>query len=102
MLTVIFNIISIIFIFLGLFFVIAGTIGLIRLPDVFTRMHATGKCDTLGEGLILIGLLIYQGIDLVSVKLLFLIIFIFIANPVATHAVTRIAYRESVKRWRRE
>ena len=102
MLTAITNIISTIFIIAGLFFVLVGTIGLLRFPDFYTRMHATGKCDTLGEGLMLIGLMVYQGFDLISVKMLFLVIFIFVANPVATHAIARRAYKVGLEAWRLE
>lgn len=102
MLTAITNIISTIFIIAGLFFVLVGTIGLLRFPDFYTRMHATGKCDTLGEGLMLVGLMVYQGLDLISVKMLFLVIFIFVANPVATHAIARRAYKVGLEAWRLE
>lgn len=102
MLTAITNIISTIFIIAGLFFVLVGTIGLLRFPDFYTRMHATGKCDTLGEGLMLVGLMVYQGFDLISVKMLFLVIFIFVANPVATHAIARRAYKVGLEAWRLE
>jgi len=73
----------------GVFFMLTGAIGLLRLPDFYTRLHATGKCDTLGEVLIIAGLLIYHifvyspgadiSVQLVPVKLLFLIAFIFLA-----------------------
>ncbi|MBE0524403.1 MAG: monovalent cation/H(+) antiporter subunit G [Methanosarcinales archaeon] len=96
------NIISVVFIFIGLFFIVAGTVGLIRFPDFYSRMHATGKCDTLGVGLMIIGLIIYNGLNFISVKLLFLVIFIFIANPVATHAIARAAYKVGLRPWRRE
>ena len=96
------NIISTIFIIAGLFFVVVGTVGLLRFPDFYTRMHATGKCDTLGEGLMIIGLMIFQGLNLTSVKLLFLVIFIFVANPVATHAIARRAYKVGLEAWRLE
>jgi len=100
MVTGITNIISTIFIIAGLFFVVVGTIGLIRFPDFYSRMHATGKCDTLGEGLMIVGLMVYQGFDLISIKLLFLVIFIFVANPVATHAIARRAYKVGLEPWR--
>jgi multicomponent Na+:H+ antiporter subunit G len=71
----------------GIFFMLTGAIGLLRLPDFYTRLHATGKCDTLGEVLIIAGLLIYHifvyspgadiSVQLVPVKLLFLIAFIY-------------------------
>lgn len=89
----------------GIFFMLVGTIGLLRFPDFYTRLHATGKCDTLGGGLIIIGLLIYHlfhyaGTPLVPIKLLFLIMFIFIANPTATHAIMKAAYQTGLKPWR--
>ena len=89
----------------GIFFMFIGAIGLLRFPDFYTRLHATGKCDTLGEGLIIVGLIIYHlfhypGRPLVAAKLLFLIIFIFIANPTAIHAIVKAAYRRGLKPWK--
>ena len=89
----------------GMFFMFIGAIGLLRFPDFYTRLHATGKCDTLGEGLIIAGLIIYHlfhyaGIPLVAVKLLILFIFIFIANPTATHTIVKAAYNKGLKPWR--
>jgi len=83
----------------GAFFMLTGSIGLIRFPDVYTRMHATGKCDTLGEVLILTGLIVYQGIDLVSMKMLFIIIFILITSPIATHAMFKAAITNGHEMW---
>lgn len=88
----------------GLFFTFVGSIGLLRFPDFYTRLHATGKCDTLGAGLIILGLLIYHFFHyietpLVPAKLIFLIIFIFIANPTATHALMKAAYQIGIKPW---
>lgn len=89
----------------GVFFLLVGSIGLLRLPDFYTRLHATGKCDTLGVGLIILGLLIYHlfyysQYPLVPVRLIFLIFFIFIANPTATHAILKAAYRTGLKPWK--
>jgi len=89
----------------GFFFTLVGTIGLLRFPDFYTRLHATGKCDTLGEGLIIVGLMIYHLFHysetlLVPAKLLFLILFIFIANPTATHAIMKAAYLTGIKPWK--
>ncbi|MDI6885435.1 MAG: monovalent cation/H(+) antiporter subunit G [archaeon] len=99
------GIIVIIFLAAGIFFMSTGAIGLLRLPDFYTRLHATGKCDTLGEVLIITGLLIYHlfhypETPLVPVKLLFLIVFIFLANPTATHAIMKAAYNTGVKPWK--
>jgi multicomponent Na+:H+ antiporter subunit G len=92
----------------GVFFMLSGAIGLLRLPDFYTRLHATGKCDTLGEVLIIFGLLLYHifvyspgaelSVQLVPVKLLFLI---FLANPTATHAIMKAAYNTGVKPWKK-
>lgn len=98
----IFNVISAVFIIAGLFFIVVGTIGLLRLPDFYSRMHATGKCDTLGVGLTIIGLMIYNGLNFISVKLLFLVIFIFIVNPVATHTIARAAHKVGLQVWRKQ
>lgn len=83
------NIISIITMLLGAFFLLVGTVGLIRLPDVFSRMHATTKSDTLGLGLVLLGLIIYQGFEIASLKILLIIIFLWLANPTAAHFIAR-------------
>lgn len=89
----------------GLFFILVGSIGVLRFPDFYTRLHATGKCDTLGAGLIIIGLALYHfshypGSLLVTAKLLFLVFFIFIANPTATHALMKAADQTGVKPWK--
>jgi multicomponent Na+:H+ antiporter subunit G len=102
MLITVINVISAVFIISGLFFIVVGTIGLLRLPDFYSRMHATGKCDTLGVGLTITGLIIYNGFNFISVKLFFLVVFIFVANPVATHAIARAAYKVGLQPWRRQ
>ncbi|MCW3134621.1 MAG: monovalent cation/H(+) antiporter subunit G [Methanophagales archaeon] len=110
---VIIDVIVTLFLAAGIFFMFTGVIGLLRLPDFYTRLHATGKCDTLGEVLIIVGLLldhIYYyvyllpeaplSVKLVPVKLIFLIVFIFLANPTATHAIMKAAYKTGVKPWK--
>ena len=95
------DIVSTVFIVAGLFFMTTGAIGLLRFPDFYTRLHATGKCDTLGEVLVIVGCIIYQGWSFISIKLLFLMVFIFIANPVGTHALIKAAYVTGVKPWKK-
>ena len=95
---IIINSIAYILITLGFFFLLVGTFGLIRLPDVFSRMHATTKSDTLGLGLILLGLILTQGFELVSVKILLIIVFLWLANPTAAHFIALKQYEKmSVK-----
>lgn len=95
------NVITILFLLVGAFFMLAGTIGFVRFPDFYSRMHATGKCDTLGEGLMLVGLIVYGGTTFVSVKILFLILFILLANPTSTHAIAKAAYDVGLEPWRK-
>ena len=77
----------------GVFFLVTGAVGLIRFPDFYTRMHAAGKCDTLGSLLVLVGLACYDGAGLASLKLLIVAVFIFVTSPTATHAIARAAKR---------
>jgi multicomponent Na+:H+ antiporter subunit G len=86
----------------GLFLFVSGTLGLLRLPDFYCRMHATGKCDTLGALLALTGLAVYNGFSLVSLKIIFIVIFIFLANPTATHAIGRAALINRVLPWTKD
>lgn len=76
----------------GLFFLFVGTLGLIRLPDLYTRMHATSKCDTLGTGLILVAIMILVPGYNEVVKLLMIGAFIWTINPLVTHVIGHIAY----------
>lgn len=78
------------------FLLIAG-IGILRLPDVFTRMHAAGIGDTLGASLIAGGLMVQSGFTLVTVKLLFVLLFLFFTSPTATHALAKAALAGRVK-----
>ena len=61
----------------GSFFILVGAIGLIRLPDVFARMHGAGVTDTLGAALFIVGLMVQSGLSLISVKLLLILVFFF-------------------------
>ncbi len=82
----------ILFLFGGSFFFMVGTVGLVRLPEAFSRMHATTKCDTLGAGLILVALMIHAGIQIITVKLFVILVFIWITNPTAAHIISKAAY----------
>lgn len=75
----------------GSIFVLIGALGLIRLPDFYTRLHAAGITDTLGAELILLGLMFQAGLSLVTVKLILISLLIFFTSPTATHAVANAA-----------
>lgn len=86
-----------IFIAGGLFFFAVGTLGLLRLPDMYTRAHSAAKCDTLGAILSLIALIIHNEANIISLKLLLVIVFLWITNPTATHLITRARYEQEVE-----
>jgi len=81
---------------LGLFFLFTGTVGLNRMPDVFTRMHATTKCDTVGVGLIIMGLLLRAGTWANAVKLILVLAFMWISSPTVSHLVGQAAWHDKV------
>lgn len=96
------TIVADILVILGLGFILVGVIGILRLPDFYTRLHAMGKCDTLGVALTLIGLAIHIGFSLYSLKLLVIVVFVWLANPTATHALGRAALQAGVVPWRQK
>ena len=81
----------------GLFFVLAGTIGVLRLPDFYTRLHAAGMTDTLGAELILLALIFQCDTLQMVLKLLLVAFFLLVTSPTATHAVAHAAYRAGLK-----
>jgi multicomponent Na+:H+ antiporter subunit G len=81
----------------GGLFCVVGALGMLRMPDFYTRMHAASVIETLGAALILIGLLLQAGFTLVAVKLLFVGVLIFFASPTATHALARAAMGRGLK-----
>lgn len=83
----------------GCFFVIVGAVGLIRLPDVYTRVHSAGLMDTLGAGLLFFGLTLYGGFTLVTVKLLLILAFIFFTSPTATNALANTIHARGIAPW---
>lgn len=93
----VFDILSMFFIFFGAFFLLVGSIGLIRLPDFFSRCHATGKADTLGIMLVIMGLVSHEGFTIISIKLLIILTFVGLTSPTATHALARAAFQFGVK-----
>jgi multicomponent Na+:H+ antiporter subunit G len=75
----------------GGFFCVVGGIGLLRMPDFYTRAHAASIAETLGLGLILLGLILQAGLTLIAAKLALLGLLIFFASPAATHALASAA-----------
>jgi multicomponent Na+:H+ antiporter subunit G len=102
------NIFATVLILAGLIFFAIGTIGILRFPDFFTRAHAAGKCDSLAAVLIFFAIAAFNLSDLslatilVSIKILFIAAFVFVASPTATHAITEAALLIGVTPWQKE
>jgi multicomponent Na+:H+ antiporter subunit G len=92
-----FDIASAVLMLTGAVFLMAGALGMLRMPDFYTRMHAAGVTDTLGAELIIIGLMLQSGWSLVTVKLALLGLFVFLTSPTATHATANAAYKSGLK-----
>ena len=82
---------------IGVIALLIGSFGLIKLPDVYCRIHAVGMIDTAGASFIILGMIIYQGFSLVSFKLALIGVFLFFTSPIATHAVAQVAHKMGVK-----
>jgi multicomponent Na+:H+ antiporter subunit G len=81
----------------GAFFCLVGAIGVVRLPDVYARMHASGINDTLGAALVLLGLAVHSGPNLTSVKLVLVLFFLLVASPTASHALANAAMTKGLE-----
>jgi len=78
-------------------FCMIGALGLLRMPDFYTRMHAASVIETLGAGLLLLGMMLQAGLTLISVKLLIIGVLLFFTSPTATHALARAAHLRGVE-----
>lgn len=90
---------------LGLFVFFGGSLGVLRFPDFYSRLHPAGKMDTLGSLLMLGGLALYElhhitlGSSLTALKIMLILVFVFIASPTATHAIVDAGFRAGLKPW---
>ena len=86
----------------GAFFMISGSLGMLRMPDFFTRIHPAGVTDSFGAPILLLGVAVHFGFTLFSGKILLLILFLLIANPTATHVLSQAAIVNKLKPWVKE
>ena len=86
---------------LGSLLAVISGLGIVRLPDFYSRLHAAGIGDTLAAWLILGGLMLKSGLTLVTVKLLFIVFFLIFTSPTSTHALVKAAHRFGLKPWMR-
>jgi multicomponent Na+:H+ antiporter subunit G len=102
------NWIAAFFLICGLVFFSGGCVGILRLPDFYTRLHAAGKLDTLGSLLMVLGLALYSlqpmslAALLTSLKLILIVVFVFLASPTATHSIVDAGLRAGLEPWTRE
>ena len=88
-----------VFLAAGLFFTFVSTIGVLRLPDLYSRAHTASQADTLGAGFALAGVAIALGWNPTSIKTVLLLFFIFVTNPTAAHAISRAADEQGIEAW---
>lgn len=81
----------------GLFFLVVGSIGMLRLPNVFARAHALSLTDSVGAFLVLGGLALYQGLNVNLLRILIVLALIYMLNPVISHATVRAALRAGMQ-----
>jgi len=96
---------AVIFIVIGLFFFTGGSIGILRFPDFYSRLHPAGKLDSMGLFMSLTGMGIYILQDfslsavLTSLKIMLIVVFVFITSPTATHAIVDAGVRAGLEPW---
>ena len=91
------NLASWILIVAGSIFCMIGALGLLRMPDLFTRMQAASLVDTLGAALLLLGMILQAGFTLVTAKLIIIGLLLFFTSPTASHALARAARARGVE-----
>lgn len=104
----VFDILSTLFLALGGVVALTGAVGILRMPDFYSRLHPAGKNDSLAQALFMAGLLFqtyreeYASISGIAARLIMITVFIFLTSPVATHAITRAAHLDGLAPWRKE
>ena len=85
------------FVIVGSAFLLIGAIGIIRLPDIFSRMHGAGIIDTMGTTMLFFGMFLQAGFTIVSIKLFLILLFLMFTSPTTTHALARAALDSGLK-----
>jgi multicomponent Na+:H+ antiporter subunit G len=100
--TALLEVVAALFVLVGVTFMLGGTVGLVRLPDVFARAHAASKCDSAGAGSVLLGLALHGGLAFDDLKLVLLAVLAVVSGPATAHALARAAHRAGRTAWTRE
>jgi len=85
-----------VFFITGTYFLLSAAVGMIRFPDLYTRLHAGSKCLMAGGISVLMGCIVLEGIGYVSLKLIVIMIFLLITNPVSIHVIASFAYNHNI------
>lgn len=99
------DIVSAVLLFCGLFFFTVGAVGILRLPDFYSRLHPAGKLDTAGVLMSMTGMALYSAYDLslsalfTGFKIILIVVFVFITSPTATHAIIDAGVRAGLSPW---
>jgi multicomponent Na+:H+ antiporter subunit G len=102
------NIVVVILLLCGLVFFTGGAVGILRLPDFYTRLHPAGKMDTLGCLLMVLAVALFNLHDftwnqlVTSLKMMLIVLFVFVLSPTATHAIVDAGVRAGLKPWTKE
>jgi len=91
------DLISWFLVIIGSTFLLVGAIGIIRLPDIFSRMHGAGIIDTMGTTMLFLGMFLQAGLTIVSLKLFLILLFLMFTSPTTTHALARAALDAGLK-----
>lgn len=97
MMPLVLDIVSWVLLMSGCALVLIGSLGLVRMPDFYCRLHPAGITDTLGADLILLGLMVQAGFSLVTIKLVLIGAFMFFTSPTSTHAIANAALVAGLK-----
>jgi multicomponent Na+:H+ antiporter subunit G len=97
--SVVIDVVSAALLFVGVAFLLGGTVGLVRLPDLYARAHAASKCDSAGAGSILLALALQGGLAFGDLKLVLLMLLVLISGPTTAHALARAGHRTGLAPW---
>ena len=93
------EILAALFILGGSVFFIGSAIGMLRLPDFYSRIHASGNSETLGCMLSFIGLIIYEGLTITALKMALVFTIVFLANPIGSYILSKAGYKSGHRVW---
>ena len=93
------ELIATVLLLIGFFFIAISAIGVIRLPDFYSRLHSSGIGETLGLMISFLGLAVFEGFNLMTIKLFIVFLLVFLANPIGTHILGQAAIKSGLVPW---